>query len=113
MGFIKAKKNDALDFNSAPANGGDSNYHANAKPGDLKYVDVSGDNTITVEDKTYLGDQFQILTGLTLGFNFRTHFNFAFLLLGMISRDYERKNFSNKGSHVIDSWTQIIQVIPT
>lgn len=102
---------DALDFNAlAPANGGDSVYHANAKPGDLKYVDVNGDNTITVEDKTYLGDPIPDITmGLTLGFNFKNiDFNLSsFASLGNdLVRDYERKNlYSNKGSYVIDSWT--------
>ena len=102
---------DALDFNApAPANGGDSVYHANAKPGDLKYVDVNGDNTITVEDKTYLGDPIPDITmGLTLGFNYKNiDFNLSsFASLGNdLVRDYERKNlYSNKGSYVVDSWT--------
>ena len=102
---------DALDFNApVPANGGDSVYHANAKPGDLKYVDVNGDNTITVEDKTYLGDPIPDITmGLTLGLNYKNiDFNLSsFASLGNdLVRDYERKNlYSNKGSYVVDSWT--------
>ena len=102
---------DALDFNApVPANGGDRVYHANAKPGDLKYVDVNGDNTITVEDKTYLGDPIPDITmGLTLGFNYKNiDFNLSsFASLGNdLVRDYERKNlYSNKGSYVVDSWT--------
>ena len=102
---------DALDFNApVPANGGDSVYHANAKPGDLKFVDVNGDNTITVEDKTYLGDPIPDITmGLTLGFNYKNiDFNLSsFASLGNdLVRDYERKNlYSNKGSYVVDSWT--------
>ena len=84
-----------------PANGGDSVYHANAKPGDLKFVDVNGDNTITVEDKTYLGDPIPDITmGLTLGFNYKNiDFNLSsFASLGNdLVRDYERKDlYSNK-----------------
>ena len=102
---------DALNFNSpVPANGGDRVYHANAKPGDLKFVDVNGDNTITVEDKTYIGDPIPDMTmGLTLGFNYKKiDFNLSsFASIGNdLVRDYERKNlYSNRGSYVVDSWT--------
>lgn len=102
---------DALNFSAPiPANGGDRVYHNGAKPGDLKFVDVDGDNTITVNDKTYLGDPIPDITmGLNLGFNYK-NIDFSassFASLGNdLVRDYERKNlFSNKGTYVLDSWT--------
>ena len=102
---------DALNFAApVPANGGNRVYHANAQPGDLRFVDVNGDGTITVDDKTYLGDPIPDITmGLTLGFNYKNiDFNASsFASIGNdLVRDYERKNlYSNKGSYVIDSWT--------
>jgi len=102
---------DALNFNApAPTNGGTKVYHSNAKPGDLKFVDVNGDNTITVDDKTYLGDPIPDITmGLSIGLNFK-NFDFtssAFASIGNdLVRDYERKNlYANKGSYVLNSWT--------
>ena len=102
---------DALNFNApAPTNGGTKAYHSNAKPGDLKFVDVNGDNTITVDDKTYLGDPIPDITmGLSIGLNFK-NFDFtssAFASIGNdLVRDYERKNlYANKGSYVLNSWT--------
>jgi TonB-linked SusC/RagA family outer membrane protein len=102
---------DALNFNApAPTNGGTKVYHSNAKPGDLKFVDLNGDNTITVDDKTYLGDPIPDITmGLSIGLNFK-NFDFtssAFASIGNdLVRDYERKNlYANKGSYVLNSWT--------
>jgi len=102
---------DALDFNAPePANGGTKVYHANAKPGDLKFVDVDGDNAITVKDKTYIGDPIPDITmGLNLGVNYK-NIDFSastFASLGNdLVRDYERKNlYSNKGSYALNSWT--------
>ena len=102
---------DALNLNAPdPSNGGNRVYHTNAKPGDLKFVDVNGDKTITVEDKTYLGDPIPDITmGLSFGFNFKD-IDFSMSSFASIGndlvRDYERKNlFSNKGSYVLNSWT--------
>ena len=102
---------DALNFNAPePTNGGTKAYHANAKPGDLKFVDVDGDNAITVKDKTYIGDPIPDITmGLNLGVNYK-NIDFSastFASLGNdLVRDYERKNlYSNKGSYALNSWT--------
>ena len=102
---------DALNSNAPePANDGTKAYHANAKPGDLKFVDVDGDNTITVKDKTYIGDPIPDITmGLNLGVNYK-NIDFSastFASLGNdLVRDYERKNlYSNKGSYALNSWT--------
>lgn len=102
---------DALNFNAPlPTNGGNRIYHANARPGDLKFVDVDGDGTITVNDKTYLGDPIPDVTmGLNIGVNYKS-IDFSassFASLGNdLVRDYERKNlYSNKGAYVKDSWT--------
>ena len=102
---------DALNFNAPePTNGGTKAYHANAKPGDLKFVDIDGDNAITVKDKTYIGDPIPDITmGLNLGVNYK-NIDFSastFASLGNdLVRDYERKNlYSNKGSYALNSWT--------
>tara|TARA_B100000767_G_C19778155_1_gene543999 strand:- start:2034 stop:5219 length:3186 start_codon:yes stop_codon:yes gene_type:complete len=92
------------------ANGDIGEYHKDAKPGDLKFVDVNDDGQITVEDKTYIGDPIPELTmGVNLGFNYKNiDFNTsAFASIGNdMVRDYERKNlYSNKGTYVLDRWT--------
>ena len=85
-------------------------YHKNAGPGDLKFVDTDGDGRITEKDKTYIGDPIADMTmGLNLGFHYK-NIDFsasAFASLGNdMVRDYERKNlYSNKGTYVLDSWT--------
>lgn len=49
----------------------------NAKPGDLKYVDLNGDGTITADDKTNIGDPNpHHLFGLSLACNYK-NFDFS------------------------------------
>lgn len=103
---------DALNAN-APLNkdGSPGVYHKNAKPGDLRFVDMDGDGEITEEDKTNIGDPIADMTmGLNIGFNYK-NFDFsasAFASLGNdMVRDYERKNlYSNRGTYVLDSWSE-------
>ena len=101
---------DQAEINVLNADAPTGTYHSNAKPGDLKFVDVDGDGEITVADKTYIGDPIPDLTmGFNLGFNYKNiDFNAsAFASLGNdLVRDYERKNlFSNKGTYVLDRWS--------
>lgn len=59
---------------------GQSSYQQNAKPGDIRFVDVNGDGHITDADKTNIGNGYPKLDfGLTLNLYWK---GFSFLLYG-------------------------------
>ena len=95
---------DAL--NSAAPNG---EYHAGAAPGDLIFVDTSGNGEIGPEDRTNIGDPIPNVTmGFNIGFTYR-NFDFsssAFASLGNdMVRDYERKDlYTNQGTYMLNRW---------
>ena len=101
---------DALNA-AAPKNadGTSGTYHKDAAPGDLKFVDIDGDGTITNADRTNIGDPIPDVTmGLNLGFSYK-NFDFsanAFASIGNdMVRDYERiASFVNKGDYVLNRW---------
>ena len=84
-------------------------YHAGAKVGDLKFVDVNGDGYISDEDKTYIGDPIPDFTmGFNLGFNYK-NFDFSTSAYASIGndmvRDYERQAFgANRGTYMYKRW---------
>lgn len=56
---------------------------ANAKPGDIKFVDLNGDGKLTDADKTYLGSPFPKFNyGFTLNLNYDA-FDFSMFLQGV------------------------------
>ena len=82
----------------------------NAQPGDIRYVDVNGDNKIDSEDRTNIGDPFP---DFTLGWNFALNVSnfdlsvFTYASVGNdIFRGYERNlNYTNKFASVLNRWT--------
>ena len=82
----------------------------NAQPGDIRYVDVNGDNKIDSEDRTKIGDPFP---DFTLGWNFAINVSnfdlsvFTYASVGNdIFRGYERNlNYTNKFASVLNRWT--------
>ena len=81
-----------------------------AEPGDLRFVDVSGDGKIDADDKTNLGDP---IPDFTMGFNMSVDYkNFDFSLYAFASigndivRDYERNlPLVNRPKYFLDRWT--------
>jgi TonB-linked SusC/RagA family outer membrane protein len=60
-----------------------SKIASGAKPGDLRYVDVSGDNVVDEKDKVYLGSRIPKYTfGLNVGADYKG-FDFSALLQGV------------------------------
>ena len=59
----------------------------NAKPGDIKFVDVNGDGVIDGNDRDYIGNPLPDVTaGLTLGVNFH-NFDLSLFFQGMFGND--------------------------
>lgn len=83
---------------------------ANARAGDIRFVDQNGDGVIDSDDKTNIGDPIPDVTmGLNLsfdykGFDFQTYF---FASIGNeIVRNYERNDrFTNRTVSYLDRWT--------
>jgi len=83
---------------------------ANARAGDIRFVDQNGDGVIDSDDKTYIGDPIPDVTmGINLsfdykGFDFQTYF---FASIGNeIVRNYERNDrFTNRTVSYLDRWT--------
>ncbi len=87
----------------------DAVYHADAVPGDLRFVDTNGDGQITDKDRTNIGDPIPDLEmGLNIGFAYKNFdFNaYAFASLGHeLVRDYERKDlYANRGTYMLERW---------
>lgn len=87
----------------------------NAKPGDIKFVDVNGDGVIDGKDRDYLGSPLpDLTTGLTLGANYR-NFDISLFFQGMFGNevydltryvgDFYNQSQYNKNSRVLDAWT--------
>lgn len=78
-------------------------------PGDLKFVDTNGDNEITPEDRTNIGDPIPDITfGLNIGFTYKnidfSANSFASVGNEMV-RDYERKDlYANRGAYMLERW---------
>ena len=78
-------------------------------PGDLRFVDVNGDDQITDEDRTNIGDP---LADITMGFNIGfTYKNIDFSANAFASvgndmvRNYERQElYTNKGTYMLNRW---------
>ncbi|WPR73009.1 TonB-dependent receptor [Flavobacterium sp. NG2] len=83
---------------------------ANAAPGDIRYVDVNGDNVIDANDRTNIGDA---IPKATMGFNLQMNYkNLDFALYTFASvgndmvRNYERTlSDANRLTYVLDRWT--------
>jgi TonB-linked SusC/RagA family outer membrane protein len=83
---------------------------SNAKPGDIKFADINGDNVINDADRTNIGNPFPDFTmGYSLGFSYKgLDFNtFIYASVGNdIYRAYERNlAMTNKYRGVLARWT--------
>ena len=107
-GYFYGYKTDGL-FQSA-AEIAASPTQTGAQPGDIKYVDVSGDGIISALDKTKIGNPFP---KFTLGWNLTLEYNgfdmnvFTYASVGNdVYRAFERNaNYSNKFRSVLGRWT--------
>ena len=83
---------------------------AGAQPGDIRYVDVDGDGTITDLDRTEIGDPFPEFTlGWNVGFKYK-NFDLSMFTYASVGNDvfraYERnRQDTNRFRGVLDRWT--------
>ena len=83
---------------------------ANAQPGDLRFVDLNGDDVINDQDRTYIGNPIPSATmGLNLGVDYKK-FDFQTYLYASIGNDivrnYDRNDpITNTTVYVLDRWT--------
>ncbi len=81
-----------------------------AQPGDLRFVDISGDGEITAEDRTFIGSPVpESIFGFSLGLNYR-NFDISTLWEGQaghsLIRNYERNlPLVNRRDDAINRWT--------
>ncbi|MCB4798273.1 SusC/RagA family TonB-linked outer membrane protein [Neotamlana laminarinivorans] len=81
-----------------------------ANPGDIRFVDVNGDGTITDLDRTKIGDPFPDFTlGWNLGMNYK-NFDFTAFTYASVGNDifraYERNaQYTNKFRTILNRWT--------
>jgi len=107
-GYFYGYKTDGLFQNAAEI--ASSPTQTGAQPGDIKYVDVTPDGTISADDQTNIGNPFP---DFTLGWNLNLDYEgfdlavFTYASIGNdIYRAYERNaNYSNKFRSVLSRWT--------
>jgi TonB-linked SusC/RagA family outer membrane protein len=112
IGYFYGYKTDGIFQNQAEINAHPSQLGlgANAAPGDMRYVDVNGDNIIDTKDRTNLGNP---IPKATMGFNLQMNYKnldlavFTFASVGNdMVRNYERTlSDANRLNYVLDRWT--------
>ena len=82
----------------------------NAKPGDVRFVDVNGDNVINEEDRTMIGNPTPDWTlGVNAGLEY-WNFDFSFLLTGAFGHEVfngsQRQDlrYTNRPVSILDRW---------
>ncbi len=84
----------------------------NAKPGDVRFVDVNGDGVINADDRTMIGNP---TPAWTLGFNGNIeykNFDFSVLIIGTYGNDVfngaQRQDlrYTNRPVSALDRWTE-------
>ncbi len=104
-------KTDGLFQNEAEAAAYNAKYGEVAKPGDVRFVDLNGDNKITDEDKTKIGKG---MADWTFGLNFNADwksFDLSMFFQGSVGNDVF--DFSQRGdipamnrpAWILDRWT--------
>ena len=83
-----------------------------ARPGDIKFVDIDGDGAIAEGDRTNIGNAIPDWTyGLNFDFSYR-NFDFSFLLQGQSGSHLANvtyinsQNYSVRGVDALDRWTE-------
>ncbi|WP_264536930.1 SusC/RagA family TonB-linked outer membrane protein [Flavobacterium sp. N1736] len=112
IGYFYGYKTDGIFQNQAEVDAHPSQLAlgADAKPGDLRFVDVNGDGVIDTKDKTNIGDP---IPNATMGFNLQLNYknlDFAVYTFASVGNDmvrnYERTNpYANRLDYVLDRWT--------
>jgi TonB-linked SusC/RagA family outer membrane protein len=112
IGYFYGYKSDGIFQNQAEIDAHPSQLAlgASASPGDIRYVDLNGDNVIDVKDRTNIGDP---IPEATMGFNLQLNYkNFDFSVYTFASvsndmvRNYERDvTDANHFRYVLDRWT--------
>lgn len=82
-----------------------------AQPGDVRFVDVNGDNVINEDDRTMIGNPTPTWTlGMNASFEYR-QFDFSFLMVGAFGHDIfngtQRQDlrYTNRTDQILDRWT--------
>jgi TonB-linked SusC/RagA family outer membrane protein len=107
-GYFYGFKTDGLFQNAAEVAA--SPKQTGAQAGDIKYVDMNGDNVIDALDKTKIGDPF---AKFTLGWNVNVqvgNFDFVSFVYASVGNDiyraFERNaNYTNKPREILARWT--------
>ena len=113
MGYFYGYRTDGIFQNQAEIDAAPSQTGLGAQtvqPGDIRFVDMNGDNKIDANDKTYIGDP---IPAATMGFNINLKykgFDFAAYTFASIGNDmlrnYERTvPNGNRLNYVLDRWT--------
>lgn len=113
MGYFYGYRTDGIFQNQAEIDAAPSQTglgSPNTQPGDIRFVDMNGDNKIDANDKTYIGDP---IPAATMGFNINLQykgFDFAAYTFASIGNDmlrnYERTvPNANRLNYVLDRWT--------
>lgn len=109
--YFYGYQTDGLIQNQAEADAYNSMYGENARPGDVRFVDLNGDESITDDDKTKIGKGMPDWTyGLTVGAEWK-QFDFNMFWQGSLGNDIF--DFSQRGdipamnrpSWILDRWT--------
>ena len=109
--YFYGYQTDGLIQNQAEADAYNSLYGENAKPGDVRFVDFNGDESITDDDKTKIGKGMPDWTyGFTVGAEWK-QFDFNMFWQGSLGNDIF--DFSQRGdipamnrpSWILDRWT--------
>ncbi|MBT8255256.1 MAG: SusC/RagA family protein, partial [Bacteroidia bacterium] len=83
---------------------------AEARAGDIRFVDINGDGMIDSDDRTNIGDPIPDITmGLNLSLDYKNFDLQAYFFATVgneIVRNYERNNrFTNRTTYYLDRWT--------
>jgi TonB-linked SusC/RagA family outer membrane protein len=112
IGYFYGYKTDGIFQSQAEvdAHPSQSALGAEAVPGDIRYLNVNGDDIIDADDRTNIGNPIPDVTmGLNLSLNFKgfDFIAYAYASIGNeMVRDYERTQPNvNKLSYTLDRWT--------
>jgi hypothetical protein len=112
IGYFYGYKTDGLFQSQAEVNAhpSQSDLGAEAAPGDIRYVDLNGDEKLDADDRTNIGNPIPDVTmGLNLSLKYKgfDFIAYAFASIGNdMVRNYERTQpNANKLSYTLDRWT--------
>lgn len=115
IGYFWGYKTDGIFQNQAEVfqhvNSAGQMLQPNARPGDVRFVDVDGDGRITADDRTMIGNPTPAWTlGFNAGFEYR-QFDLSFLITGAYGHEIfngmQRQDlrYTNRTTDILDRWT--------